>query len=244
MVASISALFPNSNKPTVRSSERTALAAAIAEAAEAQRKADASRAAIPRAEAMVAQAQGRLDQATDSVAASRDAQAARMAAAAASGAALAPDPGMRQSRLLEADAEDELDAARAALASVEAATVEAEKRVEGAKINVSNCAKRVVKSMKSTAIAKVRALRAELDSRTLELTKALNTQVAYLHFTGDKQCEEIPGSWPMTDEDQQMYSIINQEQKLFDHNVREPVRGSWTKALADLHSDPDAALPV
>ena len=229
---------------SMRSPARLALASAIRDAEDAEAAVADARAALGRGHRMVDEAEERLAQASEAVATAKASQADRMASAAASGATLAPDPGMRQSRLIEADAEDELEAARAALASVEASAAEAEKRLEQAKINVSNCAKRVVKSVNATAIAKALALRAELDAKTLELTAALNREVAYLRYLGDKQCEESPGAWPPTDEDRQTWDIIKQENKILDWDIQSEAFATWKQSLAQLMTDADAALPV
>jgi hypothetical protein len=251
MVAMISALFSNSNvKPptSARSTARAALAAAIAEASEAQRKSDDARTAIPRAAEMVAQAQARLAEATEAVVAAKAAQAARMATAASSGATLAPDGGMRDARARQTDCEDELDAARDAQAAVEAAATAAHDRVIELQTGIPRAARGVIVS--AIDPAKAIALRAELDARTQELTTALNVELAVLRFAnhnalGDNPRHSPSDLPPTSDEFKQIVrNILDKENRIFDTKIQQPIADLWSAAFAALCVDPDAPLPI
>jgi hypothetical protein len=100
---------------------RANLAEAISARDEAQRAAEDARGAVARARAMVAQAEARLVSAAATTASAKEAWAERMTTAAATGVAPPPDRGTRDARLGEVDAQDDLDAARSALATCEAA---------------------------------------------------------------------------------------------------------------------------
>lgn len=103
-----------------RSPERAELAGAIEHVAAADHNVEAIRAAVERANDMVSAASERLDNARAEVAEAKEAQAARLIASATSGEPLAPDTTLRAARLKEIEAADDLDAARDALALIEA----------------------------------------------------------------------------------------------------------------------------
>ena len=103
-----------------RSPERAELSAAIEHVAAANNSVEAVRAAVARANEMVVAASERLDNARAEVANAKEAQTARLVASASSGETLAPDTTLRAARLREIEAADDLDAARDALALVEA----------------------------------------------------------------------------------------------------------------------------
>jgi hypothetical protein len=236
------ALFPM--PAPARTAARQSLADAIQEGA-AEAALEASKAAVGRGMRMCDQAEERLAEAVEAVAAAKAAQATRMASAAATaGALLATDRGLRDARARQTDAEDELDASRAALSSVEAASAEADRALEAAKLAVSNAAKRVIKTAIPSTIAKALELRAELDAKVLELTAALNKEVAYLRFVTDKQCDEFPYSGETTDQDRQRWDIVDREKKILDWDIQRVAFANWKQALAELMSDADAALPV
>jgi len=103
-----------------RSAERSELAAAIEHVSAADNSVEAVRAAVGRANEMVSAASERLEEARVEVANAKEAQTARLVASASSGEALKPDTTLRSARMREIEAADDLDAARDALALVEA----------------------------------------------------------------------------------------------------------------------------
>jgi hypothetical protein len=100
--------------------DRLQLSIAISAAAEARKAVDNAAAARGRALRMVDEAEARLVSASAAVTEAKDSLARRMTSYATEGTALAPDSLLRNCRVEERDAEDSLDAARAALAAVEA----------------------------------------------------------------------------------------------------------------------------
>jgi hypothetical protein len=103
-----------------RSQARAELADAMEHVAAADNAVEAVRAAVKRANEMAVAASSRLDEARTEVAEAKEAQTARLVASASTGEPLKPDTTLRAARMREIEAADELDAARDALALVEA----------------------------------------------------------------------------------------------------------------------------
>ena len=101
--------------PSEDQAPRAALAEAIAEAERVRARRDVVQNAIVRAEAIVAAALLKYEEAQAGVTLAQDAQADRVAASAAEGSTLLADPSLRDARLAEAEALDELQAARLGL---------------------------------------------------------------------------------------------------------------------------------
>ncbi len=140
--------------PNKRSPEREALAQAIADAAAAHRVAMKARDAKARAQDMVAAAEAKLVQATVGIDKARDAQAATMAKAATSGAKPRAANTTREARIKEADARDELEAAKAALASCEVPLVEHEYGLQQSLTFVTSAADAVIRSESASRVLK------------------------------------------------------------------------------------------
>jgi hypothetical protein len=101
-------------------------AAAITERDDAARVAEAARSAIEGARRMVGNAEERLSQAGRGIADAKGARAAQFTAAASAGTTPALDHTLRDAYFEEAEARDEVEAAKQALAAVEAALADPE----------------------------------------------------------------------------------------------------------------------
>ncbi len=132
------------NLALARDHARDDLAAAIQAAADAEHTVEAARAAVARATDMVAQARERLDAAFAETARAKGEASARALTAATTGEALAPDGSMRTARLREIDAQDDLDACRAALTSAEATLAGPEEAARRAQKRVAEAAQEVM----------------------------------------------------------------------------------------------------
>ena len=196
----------------------------------------------------------------EAVAAAKASQATRMASAAASSGSLATDRGHATALSpVTTKTRPTLDAA-APLRELRRAAIAAQTRLDEARAAVSNAANAVIADEALTpTIERCRALRAELDAQTLKLSAAINRELASLKFLSDNREKvttlqtiesvghpsfQITGvEWPRAEEIREASRIIDSERKVVDMSVQRPVREAWAKARADLHSDPDAALP-
>ena len=210
---------------------------------------------------MVDQARERHDAAVAALSEARASLAGIMASAAASSGSLrVRDSTVRQARADEDEASDHCNAAAAALVELEDAATAAQLRVAERRAAVENAANAVIADEAlAPAINRCRALRAELDAQTLKLSAAINRELASLKFLSDNREKvttlqtiesvghpsfQITGvEWPRAEEFREASRIIDSERKVVDMTVQRPVREAWAKARADLHSDPDAALP-
>jgi hypothetical protein len=135
--------------------DRLALAVAISSASDARRAVEASKASMGRAHRFVDECEERLASATAGVTAAREALAQRVTSAAQAGTALSPDSEMRNARAEELDAADSLEAARAALAAVEAT-------LEGPIEDLKVAERRVDEAVKSVLSRHLAACRTQL----------------------------------------------------------------------------------
>jgi hypothetical protein len=152
-----------------RSTERSVLAAAIAAETEAKRAAASARDAVQRASHMAEQAAAKLEAASADAAKVKNAQASRMAEAATKGIPLLPDQSIRLARAREVDAQDDLDAARAALAVVEAALADAQDAHREAGERLGMAADAVVATGALQLLAEMEALQAEVVEKRIVL---------------------------------------------------------------------------
>lgn len=125
---------------------RLELASAIEAATLAERAGEASLGAVERAKSLLSRAQTKLEEARAEAATAKQAKTASLIEAAASGAALKPDRSARDARIKEADAEDEIEAAETALATLEASVVEHEVALSRARRRVTAAAENIIKS--------------------------------------------------------------------------------------------------
>jgi hypothetical protein len=223
-----------------RSPARQSLANAIAEAVAADAASIAAREAIGRGHRLVDECEERVAQAVEAVAAAKSAQAWRMAASAATaGALLAADRGIREARARHTDAEDELDAARAALVELERAADAAQKRaIEAKTAGIKLAAAGVVAVEIDATISRAIALRSELETRIV----SLNQECAKIRFFLDK-CFTKYGSSASTEKYEDMNRILENSRQFLDQKILGPVYHDWYKALSALESDADGQLP-
>jgi hypothetical protein len=210
---------------------RAELAPAIAEAAEAARREAAAHEAVERARPMVADAAGKLSRAGEAVAAARQAQAGKLVVAATAGSAAAPDRSAQQARVRELDAEDELDAARSALATVEEAVGEPEYQAKKASQRLQAAADAVLAAEVSRLADEAKAIQADLIERRVvfrfllhELRSAGGEMDAARDFM--RHNTDLPGTFlTWTDWD------------------RHPATTPWATARQHLTQRADAPLP-
>jgi len=141
---------------------RAELAAAIAEGTQAERALEAARTAVPRAAETVASAEARLAATSAEVTAARTAQVDRLASGAATGEQPSVDRSMRDARARETDCADDLEAAKAALARVEAAVPDAEEALARTRARVSAAADAITATAVPVLIAEAEQLRDRL----------------------------------------------------------------------------------
>ena len=242
MAGTVLALF----KPA-RSEARAALHEAVSAHAVAEQALIDAKAGVGRGMRQADLAEERLASAVAATAEAKASLASAMSAPATSSAtSRARDAAVRTARAEEVAAADTLEAAEAALAELQRQAIAAAEKLDAAKISVSNAAKVVIKDeAKSRTIARAQAIRESLDAKTMELRDALNRELAVLRFFMGKDCEEWnPGNLNTTDEDRVMWNLVSREQKIFDMSVQGPVRELWAAALDELHSNPDAQLPL
>jgi hypothetical protein len=109
-------------KTTDGEDPRAGLRQAIAAAAKAQVEAEQHQQAIQRAESMVAEAEARVSAANEALISVREKHAQALAEAATSGQSTKSSNGVRNARLALSDAEDELEAAKAAFEHLQEAS--------------------------------------------------------------------------------------------------------------------------
>jgi DNA repair exonuclease SbcCD ATPase subunit len=223
-MSAVQALRPTNQPP--RTPERTALAAAIAAETEAKRAATSARDAVQRASRMAEQAAAKLDAASADAAKVKDAQASRMAEAATKGTPLTPDQSIRNARAHEVDAQDDFDAARAALASVEAALADAQDAHREAEKRLGVA----VGAVMATGALQLLEELAELQARTVEARIVLRSLSRALgESEAARTISEFLGRAFLMPE--------------LNHETR-PACGSWAGAFDPLRQSADAPLPT
>ncbi len=178
MVAKLKVITPK------RSSERESLAQAIAEAAAVERAVHKARDAKARARDMVSSAEAKLVEATAGIEKARTEQSNKVVKALKSGAVAPTDTGPRNARLKEADARDELEAAKVALASCEVALAEHEYDLQQSLILVTSAVDDVLRSesaarvLKEVRILQEKLIAARVALQFLERRKLLPEELA------------------------------------------------------------------
>lgn len=205
---------------------RERLAVAIAEAERAQRAVDDGRDVIARAKEMVAGAEVRHAAAVASVVSTKRSAASRLASAAASGSGGGLDRSIREARAEEIDAADAVEVARAALASVEAATAEAEYALGQSRKRVTEAARTVIAGAVPQAVGDVERLKAELNAAIGRLW--------FLHHT--------VFDWPPSNESKAVERHL--QPPALRIGADNPVVGPWREAFEALRRDPAAPLPA
>jgi hypothetical protein len=233
--------------PPARSAEREKLASAIAEAQETQRAADGVRHAIARAADMVSKARTRLEAAQAAVASAKEQQAYRLAAAAASGTPAALASTMKQARADEVDAQDEIDAAEAALAQLKAQLAGAEE------------ASQLAAHRRIAAVdAVMRVVAANFFADTEQVVEELLARRAVLRFLREPDPLHQPLNFYVARERDEPFAemrnqiqrhLLNSVGRLRDDGNGEDWRGHeklkpWSSAREALFSDADTPLPT
>lgn len=230
-----------------RSPERESLAAAIAEAAEYRATADATRAGVARARAMIADATARLDAANADAAKAREAHAERAITAASTGAPMVPDGSLRDARQRAGDATDDLEAAQAALAAVEASLEDEEYRERKSIERVGEAADLVLQAVPIEGMLEeaARVQREVIEKRTVLLM--LTAQ--YRQWKSDGSHQRLYAS-----NDELLVARISKflgvGESLLPSTGNSPIYGEspaaqqWLQAREALLTDPDAVLPA
>ena len=229
-----------------RSPEREALAAAIAEAADYKATADATRAGVARAKAMIEDASSRLSAATADASAAKEAHTARAIEAASTGATLTPDASLREARVRADDARDDLEAAEAALAAVEASLGDDLYRERKSLERVGAAADMVIQA------GPVEALLEEAERIHRDLTGRRNVLIL---LTTQLRAWQSDGShnraYSSTDTSlpARIDKFLGTSHALMPTTMCTPrydeceASSAWLKAREALLTDPDAALP-
>jgi hypothetical protein len=210
-----------------RDPARAELATAIEEATAAERIAEAARSAVALAREMVDTAEARLSTALDDVVQARSAHANRLVAAAQSGKAAAPDTALRAARAHEAEARDDADAAKEALATVEAALTDPEAELQRAQKRVATLVKPIMAPATEQLMAEIAQLQEQAGARRAALSFLLS--------------ECFP--WPPSDESRRLEAFLSAPIYPFDYKAH-PALVPWRQAQEALTRDADAALPV
>ena len=215
------------------SSERLAFSTALGHAQDARGHATKTQDAVNVARSMVAEADARLKEARLAVGKEKDARAALVADAAASGAALSSPLPLREARTREIEAQDNLEAAQAALGGLEKKLEQAAYAAKKADEQASIAANAVIAAEAPQLLARATATQEEL----IRLRVALRF-IAYelgldapdaeplIQFLKDK---ELPGN---------MGAIYHKNWSVH------PEVSRWKSAYEKLLTDPEAPLPV
>jgi chromosome segregation ATPase len=148
-----------------RDSARVALAEAIASRDAELRAVDQAKAALERGNFMVEQAEARLESAKGALSSWRSDQAARVLATASTGAPVAPGQSAREARIEVADAEDALEAAKAALSSCAARLSDCEEDLRRAQFRVEAEVAPILAAEVDRVIAEAESRQAALDGK-------------------------------------------------------------------------------
>jgi hypothetical protein len=245
-----------------RTEARQALHEAISAHAAAEQALIDARAGVGRGMRQADLAEERLASAVVATAEAKASLASAMSAPPTMPATLkVRDAAVRTARAEEVASGDHVDAARVALGELERQAIAAQTRLDEARAAVSNAANAVIADEAlAPAIERARALRGELDAVTLKLSVAINRELACLKFLSDNREEvtsyrniDVVGhasfrtivlDWPRADEFREASAILASERKVVDMTVQRPARELWSGALAELHENPDAVLPL
>jgi predicted nucleic acid-binding Zn-ribbon protein len=253
-----------------RSPARQALADAQLAVLTAEQAAVAGRRAIERAVAMVSEAEARLKAAQTQVSGARKRHVELLSDAATRGEAV-PTGTMREAKLAASDAEDELAAAREALAHLRARQPELDDDAHDARSRVIVCVDAVVRERAEQALAEAEDALAALLAKRRVLSFMLRP-----HGTGadplavdpterrdwhdwvqgrervmERERAQARRAWALQRERDGMFAELGEHIKRHLRNGLEanpdwrehPDTAPWRAARAALFSDPDAPLP-
>ena len=208
---------------------RKTLAGAIAEAQKLQGLADAARTAFERAQKFVTQTQAAYEAAAEALDAAAAAEGERLASALTTGAPTGAASAVRDARQRVSDAEDDVRAAKAALAKLREAAVDPGDDARRARERVKEAAAAVVETYVGDMLADVSRLQVELGERRAMLREAKSgldyRTEAYRKIESFLAARPFPIEWEGS----------------FDHcaSVIE-----WRSAMEALSGDAKAPLPV
>jgi hypothetical protein len=231
----------NKQTPEPRSRERQALAVAIEAAAMAARATEGGLAAVARASELVDDAQSKHAAASATVSAAKERHTAATAEAIGRGAPV-PASAVRAARAAQADAEDDLDAAKAALKQLQTALAGLEEEAHRADIAVEAAVNSVLAGEAAVLLVE----------RLEHLKRELPELQAKLYFLKSRGFErqgiysvEVPALHaPLAEIESRITSAI--ELGLSFHVTaaeQHPAVEPWRAACAALRDDPDVPLP-
>lgn len=210
---------------------RAALAKAIERDTTAEVAGLRARGAVERAQTMVAEAQANLDNAKSNLGDVRAACAERAILAVANGKKLEADRATREARLREADAEDQLQAARVALERI---TKEADAQWDGFRA----ARKDLERAVNGVLLGEVPRLLTEgkkMHDDLIGRAKVISDLISFDHLGVPKELRDEARFFVMR--------IQNLQAALGDVFYRSPEASRWASAREALWSDPDAPLP-
>lgn len=241
--AQILKAVPPSTSPEGRvRQKRERLAEAQAAIKRSQAKEEQARAVVDRAREQVSRARDNLGRAREAVEAARTEQQRRLVEAAKSGQAITPDTTMRELRAAELEAQDQLDAAVAALATVEASGGDPERETVAQRAQLDKMVGGVLWTQASALLEKAEALQADLIKARVELRYLLHTckpGEASLREPADELVRAVRDFLRPTLELPGTYGSVSYGVD-WDHH---PATNPWRKAREALAKDAEAELP-
>jgi hypothetical protein len=197
---------------------RQSLREAIARAAEAKSQVAAIKDALERAERLAWAGRAKLEAATKAVSAAKAEDAEQLAAALVSGGSV-PAAATRRAREEQAEAADALEAARSAVARLEADLKDAERAAERAAKDVSVAIAAALAPVARQLAEEARRFRAEYLKRQHAIDAMAMNSNAFTHLD---------------------FSVGEEEHRQLCAAVRQP----WLDAIEALKQDADAPLPL
>lgn len=232
-------------EPVGLSLERTALAEAIAYVTELRAQLLATHTAIGTAQPAVWVAVEALDDAPELVERAK-ANAAIYLQQQARGLAPVPPQTIREARNLVADAQDEVDAARAAMTALEAERDNLQSRMPMAEEGVRRAARRVLHAEAETVACALAAELAEMQCAMI----ALGDAVEWLAGAGAFTVVDRPGGSYGRPEDEAIRMTLNrlhsppETWRGLTRTRPDPIAAGWMAAFAMLQLDATAPLPL
>jgi hypothetical protein len=227
-----------------RSPERQALAHAIEAVAQAERAEENGRAAVARAVDLVNAGSAKLAEARVAVVAAKEQHTAAVAAAIGKGTAV-PAGTLKSARAAEADAEDDLAAATAALEQLQTALADLGAETGHAKLSVEAAINGVLAGAAPQLVAAITARRAEL-LELLSISWFVRSRGGERHGS-TFQSSEIPAlRRPLATATAEIDPQIQVGTGAWgpDAALAHPSVGRWHEAVVALRTDPDAPLPT
>jgi hypothetical protein len=224
-----------------RTSEREALAAAIAANSEAERAAERGRVAVTHASELVSKNETKLAEAQAAVVDAKERHTAATAAAIGRGGPL-PSSALRSARAAQADIQDDLDAAQAALEQLQASLAELDENVVAGEIGIEAAINRVLGVAAGQLVHDLVACRTEL-IQLLSVCYFIRERAGERRGTFFSPIPELAA--PLADIKPEIDSALaagvpfNSVERALMH----PAVEAWAQACAALRDDPDVVLP-